>query len=160
MPRVTEGDFRVEGKRFVLIASRFNKTVVDHLIEGALDALRRHGVPEENIELVWVPGAFELPLAAREVARRGGVDAIVALAAIIRGATPHFDHVASACASGIQRVALEEGVPIAFGVLTTETLEQAFERAGTKAGNRGFDAAMAAMEMASLLERLGKTFGS
>lgn len=155
MVKVIEGGFLARDKRFALIASRFNKTIVDHLIEGALDALRRHDVPDEHIELIWVPGAFELPMAAQAVARRGGVDAIITLGTVIRGATPHFEHVASACTSGLQRVMLDHQIPIAFAVLTTETVEQAFERAGTKAGNRGFDAALVALEMVSLLERIG-----
>ncbi len=155
MAKVFEGIFSAPDKRFAIIASRFNKTVVDHLIEGAIEGLCRHGVPRENIELIWVPGAFEIPLAAQTIARRGGVDAMIALGAIIRGETPHFEQVASGCTSGLQRVMLDHNIPIAFGILTTETIEQAFERAGTKAGNRGFDAALVALEMVSLLERIG-----
>jgi 6,7-dimethyl-8-ribityllumazine synthase len=139
-----------EGARFALVASRFNAFIVERLVEGALDALRRHGVSDDRITLVRVPGSWEIPFACARLARSGSVDAIVALGCVIRGATAHFDYVAGAAANGISSVAMETRVPIAFGVLTTDTIEQAIERAGTKAGNKGFDAALTAIEMVSL----------
>ena len=146
-----EGDFRItEGTRFAIVASRFNSFIVESLVEGAVDALLRHGAKAETIQIVKVPGSWELPLACQQLARRGGIAAIVALGAVIRGATPHFDHVAAQAAKGIAQVSLDTGVPIAFGVLTTDTIEQAVERAGTKAGNKGYDAAMVAIEMVQL----------
>lgn len=151
---VFEGDFRADGVKLGIVASRFNDLITRRLLEGAHDALVRHGVAEADIELVWVPGAVEIPLAAKALAERGAVDAIVTLGAVIRGATSHYDHVCSMVASGVQRVALDSGLPVIFGVLTTDTIEQALERAGTKAGNKGFDAAVAALEMVSLLARL------
>ena len=155
MIKVIEGDFSADTAKYALVVGRFNSTIVDGLCSGAIDALRRHGVPEANITIVKVPGAFEIPLAARRVAAKGTVDAIIALGAVIRGGTPHFDFVAGECAGGISRVSLEQDIPIAFGVLTTDTIEQAIERSGTKAGNKGADAAMTAMEMVSLLRSLG-----
>ena len=146
-----EGDFRItEGTRFAIVASRFNAFIVESLVEGAVDALLRHGAKAESIQIVKVPGSWELPLACQQLARRGSVAAIIALGAVIRGATPHFDHVAAQAAKGISQVSLDTGVPIAFGVLTTDTIEQAVERAGTKAGNKGHDAAMVAIEMVQL----------
>ncbi|MDA0976987.1 MAG: 6,7-dimethyl-8-ribityllumazine synthase [Proteobacteria bacterium] len=153
--KVIEGDFSATTAKFTIIAGRFNSTIVDGLVSGAIDTLRRHGVPEANITIVKVPGAFELPLAAKKVAGRGGVDAIIALGAVIRGGTPHFDFVAGECSSGLARVALDHGLPVAFGVLTTDTIEQAVERSGTKAGNKGVDAAMTSLEMVSLIRSLG-----
>ena len=146
-----EGDFRIaEGTRFAIVASRFNSFIVESLVEGAVDALLRHGAKADAIQIVKVPGSWELPLACQQLARRGNVAAIIALGAVIRGATPHFDHVAAQAAKGISQVSLDTGVPIAFGVLTTDTIEQAVERAGTKAGNKGHDAAMVAIEMVQL----------
>ena len=146
-----EGDFRItEGTRFAIVASRFNAFIVESLVEGAVDALLRHGAKAEAIQIVKVPGAWELPLTCQQLARRGDVAAIIALGAVIRGATPHFDHVAGQAAKGISQVSLDTGVPIAFGVLTTDTIEQAVERAGTKAGNKGYDSAMVAIEMVQL----------
>ena len=146
-----EGDFRIaEGTRFAIVASRFNSFIVESLVEGAVDALLRHGAKADAIQIVKVPGSWELPLACQQLARRGNVAAIIALGAVIRGATPHFDHVAAQAAKGISQVSLDTGVPIAFGVLTTDTIEQAVERAGTKAGNKGYDAAMVAIEMVQL----------
>jgi 6,7-dimethyl-8-ribityllumazine synthase len=139
--------------RFALVASRFNAFIVERLVEGALDALRRHGVSDDRITLVRVPGSWEIPLVCSRLAKSGKVDAIVALGCVIRGATAHFDYVAGGAANGVSSVAVETQVPIAFGVLTTDTIEQAIERAGTKAGNKGFDAALSAIEMVSL----GKT---
>lgn len=154
MTRIIEGDFSATTGRYTIIVSRFNGFVVEGLLSGALDTLHRHGVPENNITVVRVPGAFEIPTAAQKVAKQGDADAIIALGAVIRGATPHFDYVAGECASGVSRVSLEEQIPIAFGVLTTDTIEQAIERSGTKAGNKGVDAAMTALEMVSLLRKL------
>ena len=143
-----------EGARFALIAARFNAFIVDRLVEGAVDALLRSGVPESALELIQVPGAWELPVAARAVARRGGVDAILGLGCVIRGATPHFDYVAGECAKGLSAVATAFELPVVFGVLTTDTIEQAIERAGTKAGNKGAEAAVTAIEMVNLLRAI------
>jgi 6,7-dimethyl-8-ribityllumazine synthase len=152
--KVTEGDLIVRDLRFALIVSRFNDFVVEPLVRGAVDALKRHGAPEKQIEIVRVPGAFDIPVVARKLAQSRRYEALVALGAVIRGQTPHFDYVAGECASGLARIALESGVPIGFGVLTTDTIEQAVDRAGGKAGNKGADAALAALEMANLLRRL------
>lgn len=154
MPRTFEGELTAKGLRFAVVVSRFNNLVTVRLLRGALDALKRHGADEEAVAVVWVPGSFELPLIAKKMAETGHYDAVICLGCIIRGETPHFEYVAGEAARGIQRVALETGVPIIFGVVTAETLEQALERAGGKAGNRGFDAAMTAMETANLLKRL------
>ncbi len=156
MIKVTEGDFSASTAKFTLIVARFNSAVVDNLQAGAIDALRRHGVPEAKINVVKVPGAFELPLIAKKIASLADCDAIIALGAVIRGGTPHFDFVAGECSSGLARVSLDSGIPIAFGVLTTDTIEQAVERSGSKAGNKGADAAMTALEMVSLLRGLGR----
>ena len=153
-PRVIEGDLSVRDLRIACVASRFNDYVVEALVRGALDTLKRHGLPESQIEIVRVPGAFEIPLVLRRLALSRRYDALIALGAVIRGDTPHFDYVAGECASGIGRVALESGVPIAFGVLTTDTVEQAMDRAGGKGGNKGADAALTAIEMVNLLRRL------
>ncbi len=140
--------------KFAILAARFNSFVVDSLVAGALDALRRHGVADEQIELIKVPGAFEMPLAAQKVASTQKYQAIIALGAVIRGGTPHFDYVAGECTKGLAQVSLNTSVPIAFGILTTDTIEQAIERAGTKAGNKGAEAAITALEMVNLLEQL------
>jgi 6,7-dimethyl-8-ribityllumazine synthase len=154
--RVIEGSVVVpKGAKFAIVASRFNHFVVDRLVEGAVDALLRHGGDERNVTLVRVPGAWELPLVARRLAGSGKVDAVIALGAVIRGATPHFDYVAGEAAGGLSTAAQGSAVPILFGVLTTETIEQAIERAGTKAGNKGWDAAVGAIEMVSLARALG-----
>jgi 6,7-dimethyl-8-ribityllumazine synthase len=153
-PKVIEGELIARDLRFAVIAARFNDFVVEPLVRGALDALRRHGVAEKQIEIVRVPGAFDIPIVARKLALSKRFEAIITLGAVIRGQTPHFDYVAGECAGGIARIALESGVPIAFGVLTTDTVEQAVDRAGGKAGNKGVDAAMVAIEMANLLRRL------
>lgn len=152
--RTLNGDLIARDLRFAIVAARFNDMIVDSLIRGAVDALLRHGAAEKQIDLVRVPGAYDLPFIVRRVAASKRYDAIVALGAVIRGATPHFDHVAGQCASGLARAAEESGVPVAFGVLTTDTIEQAIERAGTKAGNKGADAALCALELANLLRRL------
>lgn len=141
--------------RFALVAGRFNEWIVERLIDGATDTLRRHGVADANILVIRVPGAFEIPLACQRIAASGKVKAVVAIGCVIRGATPHFEHVASAAARGCQQAALATGVPIAFGVLTTENIEQAMERAGAKLGNKGAEAALAALEMVGLGKALG-----
>lgn len=153
-PRIIEGELLARDLRFALIATRFNDFVVDALVRGALDALRRHGVSDKQIDIVRVPGAFDMPVVARKLALSRRYEALIALGAVIRGETPHFDYVAGECAGGIARIALETGVPIAFGVLTTDTAQQAIDRAGGKAGNKGADAALVALEMANLLRRL------
>jgi 6,7-dimethyl-8-ribityllumazine synthase len=152
--RTINGDLIARDLRIAIVASRFNDLVVDSLIRGAVDALLRHGASEKQVEIIRVPGAFDLPFVVRRVAASKRYDAVVALGAVIRGATSHFDYVAGQCAAGLARVSEETGVPVAFGVLTTETIEQAFERAGTKAGNKGADAALAALKLANLLKRL------
>ena len=152
--KVIEGEMLVRDLRFAVIAARFNDFVVEPLVRGAIDALKRHGATEKQIDVVRVPGAFDLPIVARKLALSRRYEALVALGAVIRGQTPHFDYVAGECASGLARIALESGVPIGFGVLTTDTMEQAVDRAGGKAGNKGADAALVALEMANLLRRL------
>ncbi len=137
-----------------IVASRFNRFIVDQLVEGAADALKRHGIDEDRLLLVWVPGAIELPLLADQLASSGRFDAVIALGAVIRGGTPHFDYVAGECARGLTRVALDNGLPVTFGVLTTDTVEQALERAGTGEGNKGYDAAMTAIEMVETMRAL------
>ncbi|MDX1530505.1 MAG: 6,7-dimethyl-8-ribityllumazine synthase [Rhodothermales bacterium] len=154
MPRTLEGHLSAGDARFAVVASRFNDFITRSLLEGALDAFRRHGVAEDDVDVAWCPGAFEVPLVAQRMAEGGRYDAVVCLGAVIRGATDHYDHVAGGVASGIQQASLRTGVPILFGVLTVDTLEQAIERAGTKAGNKGTEAAVAAIEMVDLLRRL------
>jgi 6,7-dimethyl-8-ribityllumazine synthase len=154
MPKTLEGKISAEGYRFGLVVSRFNDFISSKLVEGAVDALKRHGAAEEQLLLVKVPGAFEIPLAAKKLAESGKVDAVICLGAVIRGSTPHFDYVAAEVSKGIAVVALDTKVPVAFGVLTTDNLEQAIERAGTKSGNKGWDAAVAAMEMVNLFKQL------
>ena len=156
MTQTYEGTFDGRGARVAVLASRFNETVGRRLVDGALDCLRRHGVAESDITMVWVPGAFELPAAAQRLAASGEVDALVCVGAVIRGETAHFDYVAGHAANGIGEVALRTGLPIGFGVLTTENSEQALERAGGKAGNKGFEAALAALEMMNLYSSLPK----
>lgn len=154
MPRTLEGRISAEGCRFGLVVSRFNDFISSKLVEGAVDALKRHGAAEDQLLLVKVPGAFEIPLAAKKLAESGKVDAVICLGAVIRGSTPHFEYVAAEVAKGIAVVSLDTKVPVAFGVLTTDNLEQAIERAGTKSGNKGWDAALAAMEMVNLFKQL------
>ena len=149
-----EGMLTGRDLRFCVVVSRFNEFIGGKLLDGALDALRRHEVAAEHIEVAWCPGAFEIPLVAQRLARSGRFDALICLGVVIRGSTPHFDYVASETAKGIAHVSLETGVPVAFGVLTTDTIEQAIERAGTKAGNKGFEAAMTAIEMTDLLRKI------
>ena len=149
-----EGNFTVGSARFALIAGRFNSFVVEKLVDGAVDVLCRHGVAVEQLTVVRVPGAWEIPLAAAKLAASGRFDAIIALGAVIRGGTPHFEYVAGACSTGLAQVQADSRIPVAFGVLTVDTIEQAIERAGTKAGNKGADAAMSALEMVSLLQNI------
>lgn len=152
--RVFEGNLRAEGLKFGIVVSRFNDFICERLLGGAVDALTRTGASEADIHVYKVPGAFEIPLTAKKVASSGRYDAVICLGAVIRGATPHFDYVAAEVSKGIATVSLEAATPITFGVLTTDTLEQAIERAGSKAGNKGFEAAMAAVEMANLLKNV------
>lgn len=154
MGPIFEGKLIGEGLRFAVVISRFNEFITGKLLEGARDALRRHGVADGDVDVAWVPGSFEIPLVAKRLAESGRYDAVICLGAVIRGATPHFDYVASEVAKGVAAVGLTTGVPTIFGVLTTDTIEQAIERAGTKAGNKGFAAAVAAIEMANLLRAL------
>jgi len=152
MGKVLEGKLVASDSRFGIVLGRFNSFIGERLLEGAMDALVRHGADEENIDVARVPGSFEIPLAAQRMAASGRYDAVICLGAVIRGATPHFDYVSAEVSKGIASVSLETGVPVAFGVLTTDTVEQAVERAGTKAGNKGFDAALSAIEMVNLLK--------
>ena len=150
------GDFLARGRRLAIVVARFNELVTGKLLDGALECLRAHGVDEDDLLVAWVPGAFELPLVSRRLAASGGFDAVICLGAVVRGETPHFDHVAEQAALGIRTAAEDTGVPVIFGVLTTNTLEQAIDRAGGKHGNKGWDAAMAALETASVLDQLPK----
>jgi 6,7-dimethyl-8-ribityllumazine synthase len=152
MPNVMEGQLRAEGKRFALVVGRFNDFITDRLVGGALDALTRSGAEDGSIDVVKVPGAFEIPLVAKKLVLLSRYDAVICLGAVIRGATPHFDYVSAEVSKGIASVSLDSGVPIIFGVITADTIEQAIERAGTKAGNKGWDAAVAAIEMANLID--------
>lgn len=154
MARMIEGNLDAQGLKFAIIAARFNSFIVERLLEGALDALRRTGADTDSVVIVKVPGSWEMPVVAAELARQKRYDGIICLGAVIRGETPHFDYVAGNAASGLAGIPAETGVPIAFGVLTTNTVEQAVDRAGAKAGNKGFDAAMTAIEMAQLLRKL------
>lgn len=148
-----EGNLIAEGLKFGIVAGRFNEFIGSKLISGAIDALKRHGVNEEDIEITWVPGAFEIPLAAKKMAKTNRYDGVICLGAVIKGSTPHFDYVSSEVSKGVATVGLETEIPVIFGVLTTDTIEQAIERAGTKAGNKGYDAAVTAIEMANLLKQ-------
>lgn len=152
--KTIEGNLVATKARIAIVASRFNDFIVSRLVDGALDGLRRHGVNEEDISLAFVPGAFEIPLAAKKFAERTDVDAVICLGAIIRGATPHFDYVCAEASKGIAQVGLSSGKPVIFGVLTTDSIEQAVERAGSKSGNKGFDAATSAIEMVNLLREI------
>ena len=149
-----EGHFNVKGARFALVCSRFNSFIVDALEGGAVDTLIRHGAKDSDIHIIKAPGAYELPLAVQKVSATGRYDAIIALGAVIRGSTPHFDHVAGECVKGLSTVSLQHGIPVAFGVLTVDTIEQAIERAGTKAGNKGAEAALSSIEMVNLIREL------
>lgn len=151
-----EGGMVIDGARFAIVVGRFNSFVVESLLDGALDTLKRHGANEKDIEIARVPGAFEIPLACKQMAASKKYDAIIALGAVIRGGTPHFEFVAGECGKGLAQVMMEYGVPVAFGVLTVDTIEQAIERAGTKAGNKGVEATLSAIEMVNLLPQLSK----
>jgi 6,7-dimethyl-8-ribityllumazine synthase len=152
--KVIQGELQAKGLKFAIIVSRFNDFITGKLLDGAVDALMRHGAKEEDVDIVKVPGAFEIPLAAKKVAEKGAYNAVICLGTVIRGATPHFDYVAAEVSKGVAAASLDTGVPIAFGVLTTDTIEQAVERAGTKSGNKGFDAAVTAIEMAQVFKKL------
>jgi 6,7-dimethyl-8-ribityllumazine synthase len=152
--KTVEGDFSAGGAKFALVVGRWNSFVVEHLKDGAIDALKRHGVQEDHITVVYAPGAFEIPLVCEKLAASNDYDAIVALGAVIRGGTPHFEYVAGECVKGIAGVIAKHSLPVAFGVLTVDSIEQAIERAGTKAGNKGEEAALSALEMVSLLGKL------
>jgi 6,7-dimethyl-8-ribityllumazine synthase len=152
--KVIEGDLQAEGLKFGIIVSRFNDFITSKLLDGALDALRRHGAGEKDIEVVKVPGSFEIPMVARKLAAKGTYHALICLGTVIRGATPHFEYVSAEVSKGIASASMETGVPIAFGVITSDTIEQAVERAGTKSGNKGWDAAITAIEMAQVMKKL------
>jgi len=152
--KVIEGDFKATSAQFALVVSRWNSFVVEHLLEGAVDTLRRHGINEKQMTIFRAPGAFEIPLVVKKVAEQKKFDAIIALGAVIRGGTPHFEYVAGECVKGLGQVSLSAGIPVAFGVLTVDTIEQAIERSGTKAGNKGAEAASSALEMVNLLKQL------
>jgi 6,7-dimethyl-8-ribityllumazine synthase len=154
MNTIVEGIFRADGKRFGIVVSRWNSFIVNRLLEGALDALKRHGVSDEGVTIVYCPGSFEIPLVTQKMARSKKFDAVIALGAVIRGSTPHFDYISAEVTKGVAHVGLETGIPCVFGVLTTDTIEQAVERAGTKAGNKGFEAATVAIEMTSLFDAM------
>ena len=155
MSKLFEGALLGKGLKFGVVVSRFNEFITRKLLDGAQDALLRHGVSEEDIDIAWVPGSFEIPLVASKLAQSKRYDAIICLGAVVRGATPHFEYIAAEVTKGIAKVGLETGLPISYGVITTDTLEQAIERAGTKAGNKGFDAAVDAIEMVNLLKNIG-----
>jgi len=154
MTKVVQGVFNGAGKKIGIVAGRFNEFIVGKLLEGACDCLERHGVKSDDVTVCWVPGSFEIPAAVQRMARSKKYDAVIALGAVIRGSTPHFDYVAAEVSKGVAKISLDEGLPIIFGVLTTDTIEQAVERAGTKAGNKGWDAALAALEMADLFTKI------
>jgi 6,7-dimethyl-8-ribityllumazine synthase len=154
MPNYIEGKLNAEGRRFGIVVSRFNDFITDRLLGGALDALVRSGARDEDIDIVKVPGAFEIPLLAKKMAERNRYDAIICLGAVIRGSTPHFDYVCAEASKGIAHVSMESGIPVIFGIVTTDTIEQAIERAGTKSGNKGWASAIGAVEMASLMDAM------
>lgn len=154
MTKIIEGQFRAENKRFAIVVSRFNHFITTKLLEGALDALHRHNVADENITIAYTPGAYEIPLIAQKFVQSNNYDAVIALGVIIRGETPHYDYIANEVAKGIAQINLQTGVPVIFGVQTTDNIEQAIDRAGAKQGNKGFEAAMSAMEMISLLDSI------
>ncbi len=154
MPKVIQGDLTAKGLKFGIVAARFNDFITARLLDGAMDALTRHGAAEGDIEVIKVPGSFEIPLAARVLAQSKKYDALICLGAVIRGATPHFEYVSAEVSKGVASVSMESGLPVIFGVLTTDTIEQAIERAGTKSGNKGWDAALSAIEMANLMRQI------
>jgi 6,7-dimethyl-8-ribityllumazine synthase len=155
MGKLYEGSLVGKGLKFGIVVSRFNEFITNKLLSGAQDALTRHDVADEDIDIAWVPGAFEIPVVARKMAQSNNYNAVICLGAVVRGSTPHFEYVASEVSKGIARIGLETGLPVTYGVVTADTLEQAIERAGTKAGNRGFDAAVDAIEMANLMKNIG-----
>jgi 6,7-dimethyl-8-ribityllumazine synthase len=152
--KIIQGELQAKGLKFAVVVSRFNDFITGKLLDGAVDALVRHGAKEEDIEVVKVPGAFEIPLAAKRLAAKGSYNAVICLGTVIRGATPHFEYVAAEVSKGVASASLDTGIPIAFGVITSDTIEQAVERAGTKSGNKGFDAAITAIEMAQVMKKL------
>jgi len=152
-PKVIEGDMICRNSKFGIVVARFNSFITESLLSGAVDTLKRHGANDADIEIVWAPGAYELPLVVQAMANKGSYDAIIALGAVIRGGTPHFDFVAGECVKGMSQVMMQKHIPVAFGVLTVDTIEQAIERAGTKAGNKGAEASMSAIEMVNLLKQ-------
>lgn len=154
MPRTIEGQLVATGKKFGLICSRFNEFIVKKLLDGCLDGLARHGVKEDEVTVVWVPGSFEIPVTAHRLAQSGAYDAVICLGAVIRGATPHFDYISAEVTKGVAQAAMQTGLPVVYGIITTDTIEQAIERAGTKVGNKGYDAAVSALEMTNLFEQL------
>jgi len=154
MPKVIEGKIVARGMRFGIVASRFNDFICGRLIDGAVDALTRSGAEEKNIDIIKVPGAFEIPIAAKKLAKSGKYDAVICLGAVIRGATPHFEYISAEVSKGIALVGLETEIPVVFGVITTDTIEQAIERAGSKSGNKGWDAALSAIEMVDLFKKI------
>jgi 6,7-dimethyl-8-ribityllumazine synthase len=154
MAKVIEGQLIAKGKKFAIVASRFNDFITKKLLEGALDAINRHGGDEKSVEVVWVPGAFEIPLIANKLAKSNKFDAVICLGTVIRGSTPHFDYIAAEVAKGIAQVGLSTGTPVSFGIITADSLEQAIERAGTKQGNKGTDAALSAIEMVNIIAQL------
>lgn len=156
MAKIIQGELTARNKRFAIVVSRFNELIGSKLLGGAMDCLNRHEAADNAVDIYWVPGAFEVPLVAKKAAQSGSYNAVICLGAVIRGETPHFDFVAAEASKGIAQAALETGLPIIFGVVTTDTVEQAVQRAGTTAGNRGFDAALSAIEMANLLDRIGQ----
>lgn len=156
MPNVYEGNLNCNGLKFGVVVSRFNSFITSKLLDGALDAIKRHGGNLDEVDVVWIPGAFETPSIAKQLADSGRYDALICIGAVIRGSTPHFDYVAGESAKGISQVSLNSGIPIIYGIITTDTIEQAIERAGTKAGNKGFEAAVTAIEMANLRQQLQK----
>ena len=156
MPTVLEGQLNAEGKRFAIIVSRFNELICKKLLEGALDCLNRHGCNLEAVDVAWTPGSFEIPVVAKKMAARKEYDAIICLGAVIRGSTPHFDFIASEVTKGIAQVSLDFGIPISYGIITSDNIEQAIERAGTKSGNKGWDASLSAIEMADLFDHIDK----
>jgi 6,7-dimethyl-8-ribityllumazine synthase len=154
MPNIIEGSLVSKGKNYGIVIARFNDFISSKLLEGAIDALTRHGVQDHEVTVAWVPGSWEIPVVARKMAESGKFSAVIALGTVIRGGTPHFDYIASEVSKGVAQIAMQTGVPVLFGVLTTDTIEQAIERAGAKNGNKGFDAAQAAIEMANLMDQL------
>jgi 6,7-dimethyl-8-ribityllumazine synthase len=156
-PRIIEGGFHAKGLKFAIVASRFNHIIVEKLLDGALDCLTRHGADPEEQTVVWVPGSWEIPLASLRLAEKGGFDAIICVGAVIRGGTAHFDYVAGEVSKGIAHVGLSKNLPVTMGILTTDNLEQSIERAGSKMGNKGWDAAMAAIETTNVLKALGES---